>query len=47
MGAIKKFFSTSEKPITLQEVKALTPEDREKLGRLAAAELGIAIVAPK
>lgn len=46
LGAIKKYFGT-DRPVTLQELKALTPEERAELGAGAARELGETITAPK
>lgn len=38
--AVKNFFSTcSNRPVTLEELKQLTPEDKTELGSLARNEL--------
>lgn len=55
LAAIKKFFGEgpSGRPVTLQEVKALTVEERQELGKLACEALGepwegaLTIEAPK
>ena len=39
IGAIKTVFG----PINPDELKALTPEDRDELGRLCAAELNVSM----
>lgn len=38
--AIKRFFEQDGEKIDLTELKALSIEDREELGRLACVELG-------
>lgn len=46
--AIKKYFGDTllhNRPVTMQELKALTAEDRKELGTLAAKELGVEITA--
>lgn len=38
--AVKHFFATqSKRPVTMEELKQLTPEDKTELGRLARNEL--------
>ena len=38
---IKRYFALDDgRPVTLQELKALTPEDRGELAALAAKEMG-------
>jgi hypothetical protein len=37
--AIKLYFSTPERPITFQELKELTTEERTELGEAARAKL--------
>jgi len=38
--AIKEFFSTPERPLTMAELRALTAKDRAELGALCAPALG-------
>ncbi len=42
--AIKTYFGTKERPVTLQELKDLGAEGRAELGEGAAKELGVTIV---
>jgi hypothetical protein len=50
IGAIKRFFETPSlwdgtvKPVTMTEMKALTSEERQYLGKLCAEALGVEIV---
>jgi len=37
--AIRQFFGTANKPVTLEELKRLPKEDLKELGRLACEEL--------
>jgi len=41
MKAIKVYFGTPERPVTFEELKALSTEEREELARGAAKELGV------
>jgi hypothetical protein len=43
--AIKTYFGTEAHPVTLAELKALTPAERTELGEGAAGEMGVTIVA--
>lgn len=43
VAAIKRYFSTKEKPVTLSEMKALTKDERDELGRAAAEAMGLEI----
>ena len=48
VAAIKKYFGDTEphnRPVTMQELKALTAEDRKELGAMCAKELGVEITA--
>lgn len=36
---IREFFSTPEKPVTMEEIKNLLPEDRQELGEAIRAQL--------
>jgi hypothetical protein len=38
--AMKEFFSDSARPLSLQEMKALSPAERTELGKLAAIACG-------
>ena len=38
--AIKKFFDTPDRPVTMAEMKALSPEDRMSLAKDCAKALG-------
>lgn len=40
-AAIKKFFSVEGKPVTFDELKALSSEEREELAILSAEALGV------
>lgn len=44
LGVIKKYFSTPEKPVTFDELKKLTTEERTELAEGAAKELGVEII---
>lgn len=43
LKAIRTFFESGEngRKLTMDELKALTPDDKKELGELAAAELGV------
>lgn len=41
MGAIREFFNTPENPVTLDEMKRLTQNDRKELAPACAAALGV------
>lgn len=43
VAAIREYFSTPNHPVTFQEIKALSPEEREYLATGAAKELGVEI----
>ena len=43
LEVIKKYFGTKDRPITLQEMKKLSKEEREKLAIGAAKEMGVEI----
>ena len=38
--AIKKFFDTPDRPVTMAEMKALSPEDRMSLAQACAKPVG-------
>jgi len=41
IAAIKRYFGVPEHPVTLQELTALTKENRQELAEGAARELGL------
>ena len=45
LKAIRTFFEADGRKLTLDELKALTSEDRAELGRLAAEKLGVTLAA--
>ena len=47
LAAIKAYFGTEDHPVTLQELKKLTPEDRDELAEGAAKELGATLIVKK
>ncbi len=40
IAAIRKFFSENSRPVTIEEMKRLTKEDKDELGPLCLAALG-------
>jgi len=47
IAAIKRYFSTESKPVTLSELAALTKEERTELAEGAASALGLVLEEPK
>lgn len=40
VGILKQYFTTDARPVTMDELKALDPDERKELADLAAPELG-------
>jgi hypothetical protein len=43
LGALKRFFADDPRPLTVQELKALSADERTDLGTRAAHEMGMEI----
>jgi hypothetical protein len=41
VGAIRRYFGEGSRPVSMDELKALSHDEREELGRGAAKELGM------
>lgn len=43
IGALKRFFKDDPRPLSMNELKSLSAEDRTDMGARAAREMGLAI----